>query len=46
MWDNQGGMEAVKAFEDIGVSRLVVPLFALGKNPVEGIGKLAQDILG
>lgn len=45
MWDNQGGLEAVKAFEDIGVSRLIVPLFVLGRDPVEGIGKLAQEII-
>ena len=46
MWDNRGGIEAVKAFEDIGVSRLIVPLFALGRDPVEGIGKLAEEIIG
>ncbi len=45
MWDNQGGMEAVQAFADIGVSRIIVPLFALGKDPVTGIGRLAEDII-
>lgn len=45
MWDNQGGMEAVKAFEKIGVSRIIVPLFALGKDPVTGIGRLAEEIV-
>jgi probable F420-dependent oxidoreductase len=45
MWDNQGGMEAVQAFADIGVSRIIVPLFALGKDPVTGIGRLAEDIV-
>ncbi|MEP4148410.1 MAG: LLM class F420-dependent oxidoreductase [Halioglobus sp.] len=45
MWNNKGGMEAVKAFEEIGVSRLIVPLFALGRDPIEGIGKLAEDII-
>ncbi len=45
MWDNQGGMEAVKAFEEIGVSRIIVPLFALGKDPVTGIGRLAEEIV-
>lgn len=45
MWDNTGGLDAVKAFEDIGVSRLIVPLFALGRDPVAGIGKLAEDII-
>ncbi|MBT4522472.1 MAG: LLM class F420-dependent oxidoreductase [Halieaceae bacterium] len=45
MWDNQGGADAIRAFEDIGVSRVIVPLFALGKNPVEGIGKMAADYI-
>lgn len=45
MWTNKGGLEAVKAFEDLGVSRLIVPLFALGRDPVEGIGKLAEEII-
>ncbi|MBE9538553.1 MAG: LLM class F420-dependent oxidoreductase [Proteobacteria bacterium] len=45
MWNNQGGLDAVKAFEDIGVSRLLVPLFALGGAPAEGIAKLAEDII-
>lgn len=45
MWDAQGGQEAVQAFADVGVSRIVVPLFALGKDPVAGIGRLAEDII-
>jgi probable F420-dependent oxidoreductase len=45
MWDNQGGLEAVQAFDDIGVSRLLVPLFALGKDPIAGIGRLAEEII-
>lgn len=45
MWDNQGGLDAVKAFEDIGVSRLLVPLFALTEGPVEGITNLAESII-
>ena len=45
MWDNQGGIDAVQAFADIGVSRIIVPLFALGKDPVTGIGRLAEDIV-
>lgn len=45
MWDNKGGLEAVKAFEAIGVSRLIVPLFALGRDPIAGIGKLAEEII-
>ena len=45
MWDNQGGMEAIQAFSDIGVSRVIVPLFALGRDPAAGLGKLAEDII-
>lgn len=45
MWDNQGGMEAVEAFREIGVSRLLVPLFSLAGGPVEGMGRLAEDII-
>jgi probable F420-dependent oxidoreductase len=45
MWDNTGGMEAIEAFADIGVSRLLVPLFAMREGPVEGMGKLAEDVI-
>lgn len=45
MWDTQGGLDAIKAFEDIGVSRIIVPIFALGKNPVEGLGQFAENII-
>ena len=45
MWDTRGGMEMVQQFADIGVSRLIVPLFALGGNPVEGLQKLSEDII-
>ena len=45
MWNNQGGMEAIEAFAEIGVSRVIVPLFALGKDPLAGISKLAEDIV-
>ena len=45
MWNNQGGMEAIEAFAEIGVSRVIEPLFALGKDPLAGISKLAEDIV-
>lgn len=45
MWNNQGGMEAIEAFADIGVSRVIVPLYALGKDHLEGITQLAEDIV-
>ena len=45
MWNNQGGLDAIEAFADIGVSRVLVQLFALGKDPVAGISKLAEEIV-
>jgi hypothetical protein len=45
MWDNQGGMDAIKAFEDIGVSRVIVPLFVLGRDPVAGLKSLAESVI-
>ncbi len=45
MWDNKGGMDAIRAFEDIGVSRVIVPLFMLGRDPVAGLNTLAADII-
>jgi len=45
MWINRGGLDAIKAFEDIGVSRVLVPLPALEGNPVEGMTKLAEEII-
>ena len=45
MWDNQGGMDAISAFEEIGVSRIIVPLFVLGRDPVAGLTSLAENII-
>lgn len=45
MWDNQGGLDAVKAFADLGVSRLLVPVFALEGDPVAGLTKLGGEII-
>lgn len=45
MWDNKGGMDAIEAFSDIGVSRVLVPMFALGRDPLAGINQLAEEIV-
>ncbi len=45
MWDMQGGLDAIKAFEDAGASRLIVPLQALGKDPAAGITQLGENII-
>ena len=44
MWPGQGGPEAVAALAEVGVSRLVVPTFALG-DPLEGMQKLAEEVI-
>ncbi len=46
MWPGQGGNEAVQALADIGVGRLVIPTMALGADPVEGIQRLAAEVIG
>ena len=38
-------MDAIKAFEDISVSRVIVPLFVLGKDPVAGLNAVAENII-
>lgn len=45
MWNMQGGLDAIKAFESAGASRIIVPLFALGKDPVAGLSELAETII-
>ena len=44
MWPGQGGAEAVAALESVGAHRLVVPIQALGANPVEGMEKIAEEV--
>ncbi|HEY6131902.1 MAG TPA: LLM class F420-dependent oxidoreductase [Halioglobus sp.] len=45
MWNMQGGLNEIRAFEDAGVSRVIVPVLALGKDPVAGISQLAETII-
>ncbi len=45
MWPGQGGQEALQTYADIGVHRCVVPLPALGANPMEGMERLAAEAL-
>ena len=40
-----GGLDAIKAFADIGVSRVIVPVFALEGDPVSGLARLGEDII-
>lgn len=45
MWNMKGGLDAIKAFEEAGASRLIVPLLSLGRDPVAGITQLAETII-
>jgi probable F420-dependent oxidoreductase len=45
MWNLQGGINAIRAFEDAGASRIIVPVVALGKDPVTGLSELAENII-
>jgi probable F420-dependent oxidoreductase len=47
MWVDAGaGLDALRRYEDLGVSRLIVPIFALGGgDPLEALDKLGQDVL-
>lgn len=45
MWPGFGGREFIGALEEVGVSRVVTPLPALGPDPVEGLGKLAEEVI-
>lgn len=45
MWPGTGGKDAVKIMEEAGCHRLVVPVFALGADPVEGVKRLAEEVI-
>ena len=45
MWNNKGGLDAIKAFADVGVSRVIVPVFVLDGDPLTGLTKLGEDII-
>ena len=45
MWQGHGGRDFIGALEDVGVSRVIAPLFALGPNPMEGIQKIAEEVI-
>ena len=46
MWNPKGGADSVRAYEDAGVHRLIVPLQALGPDPEEGMQKISADLIG
>ena len=45
MWPGQGGKDAVASLAEVGVHRLVVPLFALGGDPAAGLQRLADEVI-
>lgn len=44
MWPGIGGIEAVQALAEVGVSRLVVPVMGL-PNPLEAMQKISEEII-
>jgi len=44
MWPGIGGIEAVQALADVGVSRLVVPVMGL-PDPMEAMQKISEEII-
>lgn len=45
MFNPGDGMDGVRKYQDIGVSRLTAPLHALGEDPVKGIGELGEQLI-
>lgn len=46
MWTMQGGLDEVKAYTDLGVARLNIPLAALREdNPLDGLERLHSDVI-
>ena len=44
MWPGNG-LESLKPMQDLGVARAVVPIMALGGDPVSAIKKLGDDVI-
>ena len=45
MWGG-GNPESLKPMQDLGVARAVVPTMTLGPNPVDGIKRLGDEVVG
>jgi probable F420-dependent oxidoreductase len=45
MWNMEGGLDAIRALEEAGASRVIVPLLGLGKDPAAGITRFGQEII-
>lgn len=45
VWANTGGLDEIKRYRDLGVSRLTVPLPSLSDDALDGVKRLAGDII-
>ena len=46
MWPAMGGLDSIKPYRDLGISRLVAPVQTLGAaNPVEALDKFGDEVL-
>ncbi len=45
MWTTQGGADAVARYAEAGAHRLIVPLQALGDDPLAGMQRLSADVI-
>ena len=45
MWIPAMGLDSLHQFADLGVARLIVPVQALGGNPIDALDGLADDVI-
>jgi probable F420-dependent oxidoreductase len=46
MWTMRGGLDELRAYADLGVARLNIPLAAMrGANPIEGLARLHEEVI-
>jgi probable F420-dependent oxidoreductase len=46
MWIPASGLDSLRAYEDLGVSRLIIPLQAMGGgNPIEALDELGSSVI-
>lgn len=45
MWPANNGLDGLRALADAGVHRAVVPLMALGANPLDGIKRIGNEVI-
>ena len=45
MWSGQTQQDQIDAYQNLGVDRMVVPLFALGADPLVGMSELAEKLI-